>query len=63
MMAIYQLGNNPTGWVGMHCPREGLWVGILIVSAPLGMPLHLATKDEIWRGEFVDSFSLLFRET
>lgn len=30
-------------------------------AVPLGFYLHPATKEKIWRGEFVDVFSLLFR--
>ncbi|XP_053105449.1 uncharacterized protein LOC128324664 isoform X3 [Hemicordylus capensis] len=33
------------------------------VSLPLGDHLLLATKEKIWRNEYVDMFSLLFRET
>lgn len=32
------------------------------VSEPLGSHLSASTSDEIWRGKFVDLFSLLFRE-
>lgn len=31
------------------------------VSGPLGGHLHPATKEMIWRGKFVDLFSLLFQ--
>lgn len=32
------------------------------VSALLGVHLHPSTRKKIWRGEFMDLFSLLFRE-
>lgn len=57
MEALYQPRNNPH-WVTMCCLKGELQVG---VSMQRSQP-HLATQDKIWRGEFVDVFSLLFRK-
>lgn len=40
-----------------------LWGALPYVEVldPLGIHLQLATKEKIWRGEYVDLFSLLFK--
>lgn len=42
-------------WRGLQHPHAE-------VSSPFGVHLYPATKENIWRGEYVDLFSLLFRE-
>lgn len=54
-----QASLNPGTWAapcGSHLPHAQL-------SAPLGAHLHPSTKHNIWRGEYVDIFSLPLGET
>ncbi|XP_070618016.1 uncharacterized protein [Erythrolamprus reginae] len=57
----------PSGELGEHTPDDRAAVRREAarrwdIDAPLGFHLLPATKEKIWRGEYVDIFSLLYRE-